>query len=615
MPITTFTIAGYATIGDLGAGATYTSEGASSSSIGATQDASGTWFRLVPADKIMAAWYGALPDGNDHTTALQQAINDAIAVGRPLELPSGKINISAPLTFGTEPANPSAEGKIGWKMYGAGPGVAEHGCGTTLLLSGAAHDSVLKVFDGIYEYLDLQDFTLQVAQGSRSETGLLFLGTRMGAHTVNRVVVRATTLGGIGYAFAIKTHGTDQNGEFINFNDCEGAYVDNFFYTNAGEAYVQHFHHCRGLINVGGVFFTFDNTSGGMGATIFDFNGTALWDANNISNSIFIKGNDLSSSLVVIGGRIEHITTLYYQMGNSMSVGGTPTIIGMNVTCDFDPTNVHLTQPAAIVATGTQDNLVLQSNSILGTNNNCTFPISHGNWSCIKLLHNNFDQFARPPYLVTGQVGSSNVIAEGNRCNTIGTSHDLNAFDLSADIGPIISVGQRKTWGESSLNQVGIPDNYLVTPQVTIATGVGLTPPAPWHAAGSTLTITAGDWMEGTAPLSVSPWAKHIVISPTSWIYQDVKAFDLSIGNFNSYGSPCTLVTYQAFVTKISGTHSKGFGRIRIVNSVNHTVYAERVFNGAGILDPQVITLTAVIHLTEVAAYRNRACSGCHNRA
>jgi hypothetical protein len=59
----TFIASGYATAGDYGAGACYTSTGASSGSIGAIQDQAGTWFRIVINDRVNAGWFGASGDG------------------------------------------------------------------------------------------------------------------------------------------------------------------------------------------------------------------------------------------------------------------------------------------------------------------------------------------------------------------------------------------------------------------------------------------------------------------------------------------------------------------------------------------------------------------------
>lgn len=93
LALNTLMVSGYAVAGDLGAGAIYTSVGASSGSVGAIQDAAGTWFRLVVGDGYNVGWFGAKGDGATNDAA---AINAAITVAdnRALDFTSSTYAVS-----------------------------------------------------------------------------------------------------------------------------------------------------------------------------------------------------------------------------------------------------------------------------------------------------------------------------------------------------------------------------------------------------------------------------------------------------------------------------------------------------------------------------------------
>ncbi len=64
------TVSGYRSAGDLGAGAQYTSVGATANGILAIQDSGGTWWNLfIPNNEVHVGWFGAYAD-NDGTGAL-----------------------------------------------------------------------------------------------------------------------------------------------------------------------------------------------------------------------------------------------------------------------------------------------------------------------------------------------------------------------------------------------------------------------------------------------------------------------------------------------------------------------------------------------------------------
>jgi hypothetical protein len=59
-------LSGFRTAGDLGAGAVYTSVGATPAGLEAVKDAGGTWFNLVVTDQANVGWFGAYGDDGAH---------------------------------------------------------------------------------------------------------------------------------------------------------------------------------------------------------------------------------------------------------------------------------------------------------------------------------------------------------------------------------------------------------------------------------------------------------------------------------------------------------------------------------------------------------------------
>ena len=94
--VSTVVLAGFYVSGDLGAGAIYTSVGASSGGPMAIQDASGTWFNLITDNGTNVGYWGAKGDGTtDDSTTIQAAINFMSNASNPhvggiIEFPRGR---------------------------------------------------------------------------------------------------------------------------------------------------------------------------------------------------------------------------------------------------------------------------------------------------------------------------------------------------------------------------------------------------------------------------------------------------------------------------------------------------------------------------------------------
>lgn len=89
LALNTLMVTGYATAGDLGAGAIYTSVGAGPSSPGAIQDFAGTWFALLISNGVNVGWFGAKGNAiTDDAAAIRAAIA-VLPVGGAIYIPSG----------------------------------------------------------------------------------------------------------------------------------------------------------------------------------------------------------------------------------------------------------------------------------------------------------------------------------------------------------------------------------------------------------------------------------------------------------------------------------------------------------------------------------------------
>jgi parallel beta-helix repeat protein len=85
IPLNSIVVAGFSTLGDIGAGATYIR--GTSSGLNAIQDAAGTWWNLAIPQVANVGWFGAKGDGaTNDSTAIQAAIT--AATGKTLIFPS-----------------------------------------------------------------------------------------------------------------------------------------------------------------------------------------------------------------------------------------------------------------------------------------------------------------------------------------------------------------------------------------------------------------------------------------------------------------------------------------------------------------------------------------------
>lgn len=273
--------------------------------------------------------FGAIGDGiKDDTAALQAALNHAIDSGNPCFIPSGRFRISAPLTVGYRQDRKLQQG---FMLYGAGRTVSWRGGtgGTLIELIGSGHKAVIVIEKSLWRSASISDLGLECNSSLGADFGLLFNSTEFSGHAVRNVGVTGAKTG-----FGI-LEGTGANGEFTLFENCIARNVDTFFYSNAGQAYVQHFNHCSCLINKGGTYFHLDLTIGGGGLNVFDFNASGLRpDKEGATNTTLVKNSNSSSCMNFVGGRIENLTQLYSSSAGTTSLHVTAEFRGLQLTVD-----------------------------------------------------------------------------------------------------------------------------------------------------------------------------------------------------------------------------------------------------------------------------------------
>ena len=546
---------------------------------------------------LNAHQFGAKGDGiTDDTAALQKAIDAAFSQAINLYLPAGIYRTTDMLIIGGQGSNRS-----GWRIFGAGPGQYAGPGGTEIRYSGDAGKlAVLQVDSTAWRTCLVEEMTLTCAEALGAKYGLCFKSTEFSQHTVRRLAIT-----NVGVAVAILTP-SGGNGEFTLFDDCYFADVDGWYYTNAPQAFVPLFRHCRGAVNFGGIYFNLDlKGKGGGGIEVLDCDATGV-QKGGISNTLLFRNGGSDSVGIFLGGRIENLTQLYINQGGTPDLGMPLTISGMEIGIDFDAGNRLLSRDIdAVISTGgNTDTAVVESCRFFGTSRMASFQVRWGAWSDLRFSDCIFEFWSGPPSILSSLYATRSSIAFDN-CKATTTTADGNyrpyAFDRHVEIDQL-TLGKRRVYSENAWVGSGRPENLLVRPQITLSHGESLRPDPPWKIAGSGTTIAASDWQGGAGrPRSASPFSKNIVIPGATSIYQDIVSLDLSSpGTYGFDGATATLVTYQALITYLG----QGAGRIAIVDSITGQVYDQYGFSRGGPQrGTQLVTLSAVIGQKPTKSY------------
>lgn len=570
----------------------------------------------APGDRSHQAFnvrdFGAIGDGNaDDTKALQSAIDHAFATGTNCYLPGGTYRITETIVIGSTFGG--GNNRAGWRLFGdGGKSDAGSGIGGTLIrLHGAGLEAVLKIGSAAWRACVFEDFGLECVTLGGAAYGLLLNSTEFSGHAISRVhVARAGT------AFAILV-GTGRNGENTLFSDCYAGSVDRFFYSNAGQAYVQTFFHCGGILNANGSWFHLDTSSGGGGINVIDFNGTGTTiPGSRVSNTTLFQDGGNNSCCNFFGGRIENVTQLINCPGGSVNLRPAVSFFGMQIATDSFATDLQLSKPAFVNLGPSAHILTIQSCQFDGSQGGETVLISMAQSHCHVVFREcSFQALGAPPWITNNMADIfAQISFENCKCGSLtglDESNDrpfgLNRYYGGAQLG---AVGMRRPYSTNAFIHSGRPQNYLVRPEFSLKGGTNVTLDDPWVHYGSSLTLTVTDWNDRENPPNTpSALARNIAIPARSGIYQDVTAIDLSsvAGTVSNLNINYHLVNYQMMLTSSASSGPNTDFRIAIEDSVTGVIYDQIVFSGTadggGNVAAKTIILNAAVRQRSAAAY------------
>jgi hypothetical protein len=284
--------------------------------------------QLLSAKTFVAPGHtsGAAGDGRtDDTEALQQAIDEALRSHTGLVLEPGTYRITKGLVIESDarayPAGFMIHGQAGPNRNGAGQG------GVAIVLDAAATTTRALITVGNSHFRDMiiENIGL-VSHVAKNGTpfGVLFAGNGFSHATIRNV--SATT---VHTAFGIEKAASGDNGEQVDLEDCQGAYVNTFYSNNDGQAYCHHVVNCESSLVNGAVVFKIGNGLLGFSLDAFGFNCSC--ETGPMPNT-FLENDGVSGNLNFWGGRDEAIDIVLAYTGGTPNDSGMILMSGIHFT-------------------------------------------------------------------------------------------------------------------------------------------------------------------------------------------------------------------------------------------------------------------------------------------
>ncbi len=272
--------------------------------------ADGRWGRQLFADgRLNARQFGAIGDGKVDDTAALQAFLDAVTTGQHGFIPAGVYRITAPLRIGG-----GATPVRGFTIEGAGRTSYTEGriLGGTLILLDAPYpaDAVLLWYGNAWRDTRVTGLGIACTRIDGARYGILIRSSEISCLTFDHLGVdRVETAFGL-------MQGTGGNGEFCSWTEIQTWRVKGFYHSDAGQAFAPRFTNCFCYYRAGGTLFRFDTRIEGGGPRLVNFDASPAADDGSgapreqANTTLFALSQNHNAPIVMVGGRIEHITTI-----------------------------------------------------------------------------------------------------------------------------------------------------------------------------------------------------------------------------------------------------------------------------------------------------------------
>ena len=264
-------------------------------------------------ESVSVADFGAVGDNStDDTTALQNAIDYAVANGLQLNFAAKTYKITAPLTVGS--ATPNTSGSF--QLAGVRASIVAN-FGTEIILYGTGFSSIIEWKAGAYRNCGMSGIALSCNTAATGDVYSATAGIYFSQTAYSGLHFEDIQITNCRYAIYIVAGGY-ANGEFNTYTNVNGGNVQKFFVmaSGTGQAFGHMFYGCSMGANVSQgsseyVFFELGDGNGGYGVYCLNFNATISGTTTSTTHAAtYFKNNGANGPVYFKGGRVEGLTTL-----------------------------------------------------------------------------------------------------------------------------------------------------------------------------------------------------------------------------------------------------------------------------------------------------------------